>query len=232
MPSPALLGTPFQLSCPGSLSSGQGRRPHAAAARHWVSASPPWRPLLGAPPRVSKASGVPGRPPMAARSHCGSPKPPLVTLRPEGPLWLRSVGVLRSRRRSRGASAVLHNTREPSIVTAASIIPWCRPLCWPRPTWLPRRVRRRRRRGGMAHCLTGVVVHSSRASRSWRTNELQFPESCQKRVTMTAEVREREACWEMEFVGGVVRRQMSRWGVAIKMQITEFKRATQFLGSV
>lgn len=217
MPSPALLGTPFQLSCPGSVSSGQGRRPHAAAARRWISVSPPWRPLVVASPWVSKASGVPGRPPMAALNHCGSPNPPVVTLWPEGPLWLRSDGDLSSRRRSRGASAVLHKTRDPSIVTAASIIPWCRPRCWPRPTWLPRRVRRRRKQGGITHYLTGVVVHSPRAFCGWRMNKLQFPESCQSRVTMTAELQERGACWEMEFVGGVVRRQMSRWGVAIKM---------------
>lgn len=71
--------------------------------------------------------------------------------------------------------------------------------------------------GGITHYLTGVVVHSPRAFCGWRMNKLQFPESCQSRVTMTAELQERGACWEMEFVGGVVRRQMSRWGVAIKM---------------
>lgn len=166
MPSPALLGTPLQLPCPGSVSSRVGRCPHVAAARHWVLVRPPWRPLVAAPPRVSKASDVPGRPPMVFLSHCGSPQPPMVTLRREGPPWIRSDGDLSSWRRSRGASAVLHNTRDPSIVTAASISPWCRPQCWTRPTWLPRRVRRRRERGGITHYLTGVVVPSPRTFRN------------------------------------------------------------------
>lgn len=201
MPSLALAGTPFQQFCPGSVSSGSGRRPREAAARHWVSVRLPWRPPVAAPFRVSEASDVPGRPPMAALSHCGSPQPPVVTLRPEGPRWLPSDGDL-SRWRSRGASAVLFNTRAPSIVTAAWITPWCRPLCGPRPTWLPRRVRRRREQGGTPHFLTGVVVHSSRAFRNGRTNKLQFPERCGTGVTMTADWPEPGACWEMEFWRG------------------------------
>lgn len=166
MPSLALVGSPFQQFCPGSVSSGPGRRPHEATARHWVSVRLPWRPPVAAPLRVSEASDVARRPPMAALSHGGSPQPPVVTLRPEGPRWLPSDGDLSRWRRSRG---VLLNTRDPSIMTAARITPWCRPLCWPRPTWLPRRVRRRREHGGIPHYLTGVVVHSSRASRHWRT---------------------------------------------------------------
>lgn len=178
MLSPALLGTPFQLSCPGSVSSGPRRRPQVAAARHLVSKRPPWRPQVAAPRPENKAGDVPGRPPAAALSHCGSPRLPVVTFGPEAPPWPRSVGDLSSRRSSRGASAFLLNTRDPSIVTAASITPRCRPLCWPRLTWLPRRVRRRREQGGVAHYLTGGVVHSPKPFPSWRTNKIRFPEGC------------------------------------------------------
>lgn len=80
MLSPALLGTPFQLSCPGSVSSGLGRRPDVAARRHEVSVSPPWRPQVAAPSWGRKAGDVPGRPPTAALNHCGCPRPAVVTL--------------------------------------------------------------------------------------------------------------------------------------------------------
>lgn len=83
MLSPALLGTPFQLSCPGSVSSGLGRRPHVAASRLWVSGRPPWRPQVAAPSPVRKAGDDPGRPQTAVLGHCGSPRPAVITLWPE-----------------------------------------------------------------------------------------------------------------------------------------------------
>lgn len=70
---------------------------------------------------------------------------------------------------------------------------------WPRPTWLPRRVRRRRERGGIPHYFTGVVVHSLSFFGSWRKNKLHFPQSYGTCVTMTDNIKGPGACWEMEF---------------------------------